>query len=52
MPNKQTVILEAAQEPETIDLLKKPELLPEIPSTTNLQLEPDLNLFQMLSYQG
>ena len=26
------------QEP---DLLKKPQLLPEIPSTTNLQLEPD-----------
>ena len=38
---KWTAILEVTQEPETIDLLKKPQLLPEIPSTTNLQLEPD-----------
>ena len=31
---------EVTQEPKTIDLLKKPQLLPEIPGTTNLQLEP------------
>ena len=30
---------EVTQEP---DLLKKPQLLPEIPSTTNLQLKPDI----------
>ena len=34
------MILELAQEPETIDLLQKTQLLPEIPGTTNLQLEP------------
>ena len=38
---KWTVTLEVAQEPKTIDLLQKAQLLPEIPSTTNLQLEPD-----------
>ena len=31
-----------AQEPETIDLLQKAQLLPKIPGTTNLQLEPDV----------
>ena len=32
--------LELMQEP---GLLKKPKLLPKIPGTTNLQLEPDTN---------
>ena len=36
-----TMILEVAQEPETIDKLQKAQLLPKIPGTTNLQLEPD-----------
>ena len=38
---KWTVILDVAKESKTIDLLQKAELLPEIPGTTNLQLEPD-----------
>ena len=38
---EQTVILESTQELETTDLPKKPQLLPDIPSTTSLSLEPD-----------
>ena len=34
-------IIEFAEEPETIDLLQKVQLLPEIPAITNLQSEPD-----------
>ena len=38
---KQVATLEVTQEPETLDLLQKAQLLPEIPGTTNLQLKPD-----------
>ena len=52
---KWTVILEVAQVPETTDLLQTAQLLPKIPSTTNLHLDPDtiivLSPFQMLIYQ-
>ena len=39
---KQSAILEVSQDPQTKELLKKAQLLPEIPGTTNLQLEPDM----------
>ena len=35
------MILEVAQEPETIDLLQEAQLLSKISGITNLQLDPD-----------
>ena len=39
---KWSAILEVSQDPQMKELLKKAQLLPEITSTTNLQLEPDM----------
>ena len=46
---KRAAFLEVTQEPEMTGLLQKAELLPEIPGTTNLQLEPDTpNVFKSI----